>query len=224
MVADIDQFWSGFECNPCDLVFDVRTDNEPMLEALCPKCKQPLKTRGTWNADDSGYGGRGCPGNEANYEDRMGALVFAIDGVVLLKDFVAVPEHKTWLETGESESEVFVFSLGFVPLPPQGLTIRECIAGDLFEKNSEQLFDSTLQISVAELNKQAKMLARHRMVTTAGLREQTWAAKKAFTKVMALVAQLGAKRRGPGLSPADKTLLEKLGEIAGLLEEARLSE
>ena len=89
----------------------------------------------------------------------------------------------------------------------------------------DEPFQGTLGTAVfVDMNEQAEMLARHRMVTTAALREQTWAAKKAFTKVMALVAQLGNKRRGPGLSPADKMLLEKLGEIAGLLEDAGMSE
>ncbi len=157
-----------------------------MLKASCPKCQHPCEARSTWEADDFGYGGRGCPTSQPGYEDRAAVLLFFAEES--LSELVKDEDTKHWLETGEA---------------PLQWRFKRQKAGP---------------------NMIARIVTRHRAVTTAGLREQTWAAKKAFTKVMALVAQLGAKRRGPGLSPADKNLVEKLGEIAGLLEEARLSE
>ena len=56
-----ESFWSSFECYCSEggIVFDVRSDDEPMETASCPRCRRVLETRGFWEADPNGYGSRG---------------------------------------------------------------------------------------------------------------------------------------------------------------------
>lgn len=56
--------WHGFECGKCNIVLDVRypSDIPGPVAMSCPNCNQYMYFKGSWDADERGYGSRGDGG------------------------------------------------------------------------------------------------------------------------------------------------------------------
>lgn len=74
--------WYAFECRnggECGAVLDVRSmlmgffAPAEQADVTCPFCREPMRFRGSWPADDGGYGSRGNPVTYAR--QRLGEIL-----------------------------------------------------------------------------------------------------------------------------------------------------